>query len=312
MSTIQPSNQGITLDTIKYYASQTAQKFSYFTKVDGNLNIYVLKGMDKVKLFFEKMLNILTFGLAFSSENSLLGRIRSAKNYLLQLDGQRASEFANKAISAGKIEGILPLPFDPFHAKAESPEIAIALLGYAVEQELYYPETQKLVISKAKDGYILERVSKDDKKSTDLSLLNQNELRDSENAIRDAARNQIDKSFTTGTITFGINYLFGEPVEEGASENYPWPEGFDPNILPTIEEFSTPRTNSDQLSASSTRGNSPIGRDSAVETSNPGETQEALIAQLEALKKNPYPFAPLIIATEERLLAVLSLQIQQV
>lgn len=40
--------------------------------------------------------------------------------------------------------------------------------------------------------------------------------------------------------------------------------------------------------------------------------KEALIAQLEALKKNPYTFAPLIIATEERLLAVLSLQIQQV
>lgn len=215
MITTQASNQGITLDTIKYYSS-TAQKFSYFTKVDGNLNIYVLKGMDKVKLFFEKMLNILTFGFAFSSENSLLGRIRSAKKYLLQLDGQQASECANKAIIAGKIEGILPLPFDPFHAKAESPELAIALLGYAVEQELYYSETQKLVISKAKDGYILERVLKDNQKSTDLKEFDQADLRINATQIRDAAKKDHGSNFSIGTITFGINYLFGEPVEEGA------------------------------------------------------------------------------------------------
>ena len=307
MSTIQASNQGITLATIKYYASQTAQKFSYFTKVDGNLNIYVLKGMDKVKLFFEKMLNILTFGFAFSSENSLLGRIRSAKNYLLQLDGQRASEFANKAISAGKIEGILELPFDPFHAKAESPELAIALLGYAVEQELYYSETQKLVISKAKDGYILERVSKDDKKSTDLSLLNQNALRDSENAIRDAAKKDHGSNFSIETITSGINYLFGEPVEENSSDNTFF-EGIDPNMLPSVEDLLS------DLSASSTRGNSPIGRHSADELSlgDLEQLREDLTVELAKLQSNPFSFPGSIYVTQKRLLDVYKQQIKQV
>jgi len=308
MSTIQTGNQGITLDTIKYFAAQTAQKSSYFTKVGGNLNIYVLKGMDKVKLFFEKMLNILTFGFAFSSENSLLGRIRSAKNHLLKLDGQQASEFANKAISKGKIEGVLPLPFDPFRIKAKSPELAVALLGYAVEQELYYPEIQKLVISNAKDEYTLERVLINDKRSTDFSLLDQNALRVCENAIRDAAREQIEKSFTTGTITFGINYLFGEPVEEDSSDSTSLVE-IDTNILPSLDDLL-----SDQQSAKSTRGNSPIGRPSAddLPPQDLEQLRENLTDKLANLQSNPYSFPELISMTQKRLLDVFSQKVQQI
>ena len=189
--------------------------------------------------------------------------------------------------------------------------MAIALLGYAVEQNLYDPKTERLVISKSDKVYILEKVSEDHHKCTDLKEFKEADLRKNATESRTAAKKDHGSNFSIGTITFGINYLFGEQAEENSSDNTFF-EGIDPKMLPSVEELSTPRTDSDQLSASSTRGNSPIGRDSAVETSNPGETQEALIAQLEALKRNPYTFAPLIIATQERLLTVLNLQMQQV
>ncbi|MBU6148939.1 MAG: hypothetical protein KGQ54_01950 [Verrucomicrobia bacterium] len=224
MITIQASDQGNALDTIKHCAWQTGDRFSYFTKVDGNLNIYVLKGMDKVKLFFEKMLNILTFGFAFSSENSLLGRIRSAKKFLLT--NPNRLDIAQNVISLARRQGQQQLVFDPFNEDNKprvvtTPEMAIALLGYAVEQDLYDSTTERLVISKTENGYILEKVLKDNQKSTDLKEFDQADLRINATQIRDAAKKDHGSNFSIGTITFGINYLFGEPVEEGASENYP-------------------------------------------------------------------------------------------
>jgi hypothetical protein len=158
-------------------------------------------------------------------------------------------------------------------------------------------------------------LSIEDEKSTDLSNFNEVSLKAEGAAIqiRGAARKQIDKSFTTDTITSGIVYLFGEQAEEGASENNSSPEEFDPNILPTIEELSTPR--SDQLSASSTRGNSPIGRNPADELSSAEDLEalkKALQAELKALRDNPITFAPVIKAAEQRLLDVLIKQVQQV
>ena len=276
-----------------------------------NLNIYVLKGMDKVKLFFEKMLNILTFGFAFSSENSLLGRIRSAKNFLLKDPSALLS--AENVLSLLRSRDQQQLVFDPFKEdniprEVATPELAIALLGYAVEQNLYDPETERLVISKTDKVYILEKVSKDHHKCTDLEEFKEADLRKNATEIRTAAKKDHGSNFSIGTITFGINYLFGEPVEEDSSDSTFF-EKIDPNILPALEDLL-----SDQQSAKSTRGNSPIGRHSAddLPLQDLEQYREELTEKLANLQGNPYSFPRLIQVTQERLLNVYEQQIQQI
>lgn len=311
MSTIQTGSQGIDLQAIKYFALQTGQKFSYFTKVENKLDIYVLKGMDKVKLFFEKMLNILTFGFAFSSENSLLGRIRLAKNFLLK--DPNALAYAQNVLSLSRSHDQQQLVFDPFKEnniprEVATPELAIALLGYAVEQQLYDPKTERLVISKTDKGYILEKVSEDHQKYTDLKEFEEADLRKNATEIRDAAKKDHDSNFHIGTITFGIDYLFGEQVEEDSSDSTFFEE-IDPNILPSLEDLL-----SDQQSAKSTRGNSPIGRHSAddLPPQDLEQLREDLTVQLANLQSNPYSCPKLIDMTQKRLLNVFEQQIKQV